>query len=478
MRYLILIAGILFAANFVLAFQAPVQAQALTVQQRAAIQKQNEAPQAEQPQNLDQLLAPTVRRLVAEELAASKPAESTDSGSGVSEASDPFAEIIDSARNGVRDLSANFQRSREILPALPDHADRAFILLTDLEGWPRMWEGILNLAIMLFGGWFVARALRRLLTRILTMPEQVPQFGTARLTLAAIILIRDLVLLVAFVGAGFVLSLVWFAQVDPMRIFLITYLGAFTVGFLGWSLSEVLFAPDRDGHRLVEIDNAMARRLRVWLTLVFAAVGLVGFSVGMIRLLGMPPATFDILLQAAGLFITVLTLWLVASTTSASEPQSSGTGLIKGVFARYRRAWMFIGVGIFLIFWLISVLSGDGTKVAAVLVAFAATCLILYLSALKPVRAPEPVLARQMAEAHIPVDPEFAAEMEEAGTVAEVPEVELPRPLLDGHDLIGLGVPKGRLLGLYSKRLRFLQLDGRVRDVDDARAWVASRIGE
>jgi len=404
-------------------------AQALTIQQRQALQAQKNSPEADQSsQSLEQLLAPTVRRLVNQELASQKAEEEVPQGDGAKAGSDPFADLIDSARNSVQGLSRNFQQTLKIIPELSEHTDRAFILLTDLEGWPRMWEGIFNLAFMLLGGWVVARLLRRLLNRILTVPVEASEHGTERLTVSAILLVRDLVLLAAFVVTGFLLSLVWFTQSDPMRIFLITYLGAYATGLLGVALADFLFAPGRPGHRLVHAEDRTTRKLRLWMELSFATVGLVGFSVGMIRLLGMPPATFDLLLLCAGLALGLVTLWLVSGLTAGTS--AGAAGLLSGLFSRYRRTWYFIAVGLFLLLWLASVFSGDGTKVAAVLIGFAAAGLVIYLGNLRTFRTPQFVLAAQRAEAHIPVDPEFAAEMEELGeTPVEPSETVLEEPV-------------------------------------------------
>ncbi len=50
--------------------------------------------------------------------------------------------------------------------------------------------------------------------------------------------------------------------------------------------------------------------------------------------------------------------------------------------------------------------------------------------------------------------------------------VPLPCPHLNGKDLMALGVPKGRIMGRVLKKLRFLQLQGRILDREQAIAWV------
>ncbi|WP_417514846.1 mechanosensitive ion channel family protein [Minwuia sp.] len=424
-----------------------VQAQApLTVQQRAAVQDRNTEAEQPETQSLEQLLQPTVRRLVEEELAretvTQAPAPSAAANDG-----DPFANLIDSARNSVRDLSQNFKRGVDVAPRLPEHWSRAFILLTDLQGWPRMWEGIFNLALMLFGGWIVVSALGRLLNRILMIPETVPPFGLQRLAASAVDLIRNAVLLAAFIATGFLLSLVWFDQVDPMRIFLITYLGAVSVGYAGWIVARFLFAPTVPGHRMIDAGDAAMRSLSVWTTAVFAIIGLVGFSVGMIRLLGMPAATFDIMLLATGLLIATLTVIVILRTSG--NPEAPAAGMLGSLFTRYRRAWLLILTGLFLLLWLVSVLSGDGTKIAAILIGSAAIGMALYLGHLWPMTPPAPEIYESAPSSAIPVDPEDPkpAETEALPPVEE--EITEPARVTTGDGLFpSLRTIARALLGL------------------------------
>jgi len=294
-------------------------AQPLTVQQQAL--KKNTPSEAEDAGNgtLEDALRPTVRRLVQEELttASSATDETQPQSTG---SSDPFADLIEGTRTGVETLSKNFQRSVDALPELPEQfRDRAFLLLTDFNGWPRMWEGIFNLLAMLIAGGVAAAAVGRLLGRILSVPESAPEYGFARLTVSTIMLVKGLVLVAIFAGVGFLASLVWFAQFNPMRIFLITYLGAAATGYLGWIIAGFLFAPTRPGHRMADIQDAAARRLSTWLTILFSMVGLAGFSVGMVRLLGMAPVTFDIMLQLSGLVVFVATAVLIVTTAGPPD---------------------------------------------------------------------------------------------------------------------------------------------------------------
>ncbi len=62
---------------------------------------------------------------------------------------------------------------------------------------------------------------------------------------------------------------------------------------------------------------------------------------------------------------------------------------------------------------------------------------------------------------------------------AELNEAELsPAPLLDGDDLIALGVPPGPGLGELLEALETEQLEGRLTDAEAARAWVLRKLGD
>jgi small-conductance mechanosensitive channel len=393
-------------------------AQPLAVQQQAL--KKN-AQQAPTESTLEDALRPAIQKVLREELAREGEDDTPDEDSEKG-GSDPFADLIDGARTSVETLSKNFQRSIDGVPELPGQfRERAFLLLTDFNGWPRMWEGIFNLLAMLIAGGLAAGAIGRLLHRILVIPENVPEYGFARLAVAAVLLVRGIVLTAIFAAVGFLVSLVWFAQFDPMRIFLITYLGAASMGYLGWNIAGFLLAPGRPSHRMVDVSDGSARKLAVWLTAVFLVIGLAGFSVGMVRLLGMAEVTFDILLQVSGLLVTAATALLILTTSTGSRAPSSGSGMMSGLFSRYRTAWLWIGLVAFLLFWMVGVLSGDGTRAAAVLVALMASGLMLWFGNLKPVTPP--VTDMEPVGAVIPIDPEDAAAQQQESHFPE-PEPE------------------------------------------------------
>ena len=53
---------------------------------------------------------------------------------------------------------------------------------------------------------------------------------------------------------------------------------------------------------------------------------------------------------------------------------------------------------------------------------------------------------------------------------------DMPPPLLRGGELLALGAPPGRALGRLMKIQRYLQLEGRLKTPEDARAWVRQHL--
>lgn len=417
----------------------PLAAQPLPVQLQgtAEAEKKNAAPADDAgQQSLEALLAPMVERLVQERLAAERAAaaeEPAAASAAAASSGDPFARLIDAARMGVEGLALGIRETFGVVPELGEHIDRAFILLTDLEGWPRMWEGLANLAAMFVAGVVAALAARRLFARILPVPPTAPERPLARLAVSAVVLVRDLVLVAIFALLAFLVSLAWFAQHDPMRIFLIANLGAAATACAGAALAGFLFAPGRPGHRLIESDEESASRLALWAIVLFATVGVVGFSVGMIRLLGMPTAVFHLLELAAGLFVAGVTAVLILSTAAdhppaADESSNGARRLLDTLFGRYRRAWLLVAAAVVLLFWTMCVLSGDDTRVGAVVIGSGALLAALYLGHLRTPPAPA-VSAYDLARAQaaIPVDPEDRADFPAPPPQAPEP----PRPSLN-----------------------------------------------
>ena len=286
-----------------------------------------------------------------------------------------------------------------VWPLRHGEVEDAFILLTDFEGWPRMWTGIANLALMLLGGGLLAWLTRRMFGQLLVTPAAIRGRLLPSLTVTLVVLLRDLLVLVVMAAAGFLLSLVWFSQFDPMRIFLISYLAVTVVAIAGWFLGNALFAPGAPERRMVDLDDRSARRMVYWLTMVLGLAAMAGFSMGMLRLLGMPQAMLDIVQLGVGGLLALVSLVAILGTPVEHGRQPARTGLgamLHQLFGRYRRIWLIAATAMFLLLWSLSVFSPDPSKTVAVFCLFGALAGGLFVSRLHSPAEPEgelPVIA-------------------------------------------------------------------------------------
>lgn len=368
----------------------PAEAQSLHVLKQAEKRSEATAPAEPGQQSLETLLEPTVRKLVEQRLAegtADQAGAAVDQGGG-----DPFAALIDSTRNSLDSITRGIDGVIAVWPTRHSEVEDAFILLTDFEGWPRMWTGIANLALMLLGGGLLAWLTRRMFGQLLVAPAAIRGRLLPSLTVTAVVLLRDLLVLVVMAAAGFLLSLVWFSQFDPMRIFLISYLAVAVVALAGWFLGNALFAPSAPERRMVDMDDRAARRMVRWLTIVLGLAAMAGFSMGMLRLLGMPQAMLDIVQLGVGGLLALVTLAAVFRTPVGQGRDVPSTGLsalLHQLFGRYRRVWLVVAILLFLLLWSLSVFSPDPSKTVAVFCLFGALAGGLFVSRLHNPAEPE-----------------------------------------------------------------------------------------
>lgn len=355
-------------------------------QQRAL--QDAEAADADSGARLKDALAPIVREVLAEERAAAAAAPEPLEAPGDQAMSEPFAMLIDEVRSSFGAIAANAAAMARTGSELDRHLDLAFSLLTDLEGWPSAWVGLLNLAVMLTVGGAAGLTVHRLLARAVG-PE--PRPGPRLFPRAVRCLIEaacDLAALLVFVATAFLLSLAWFPENAPMRILLIGVLAACAVAGAGWALGRFLFAPGRPACRIPALDDAPSASLAALVWQVAAIAGVLGFSGGVIALLAIPREAFGLLLLLGGAAIAAATLAAALRITGRRAP-----------------LLIWIGAAVFLGLWLLAVLAGDQSRVLAVGVVFGMLGAILYLGRVRGRRLavePPPTLASP------PIDPEDA----------------------------------------------------------------------
>ncbi len=212
-----------------------------------------------------------------------------------------FTAFLERLREGSSDFSDNFSAIVNDLPQIGPAASHAFVLLTDLQGWPRFALGVMNLAAMLVAGFLAATLVQRLFVGV----EQ--KFSTFKATtfrqkLSALLLRGGFKLseLAAFFVTGQIVSLMYFDRFDPMRLFLLAWFSTVCVYLFMRILARLLFAPSTANLRLVRLSDTSANwyaNTLIW----FVTIGAFAeFNGAMFRLLGVPETLIAVWNLACG----------------------------------------------------------------------------------------------------------------------------------------------------------------------------------
>ena len=284
---------------------------------------------------------------------------------------------------------------------LNEHANRAFLLLTGLEGWPVFWAGLANLlALMLGAGLTAAPFAARRLERFIRPGPCKSIHLISRLSASLAGLVRDGLGLAVFVLVAFALSLAWFEQNAPIRILLLGGLGAATTCYAGRIIGRFLLGPHAADPRLPHILDAAAKRMSTWLMVTMLLAGFMTFAGGVFNLTTMPHGAYALLLMAGGLVVALITANLVLRSGGRGEDAEYP------ILGRGLRFSLLVGLLLLTLSWTVRLLSGDLSKPVAVLTVFTTTAGALYFVAIKSRRVR--VIRHEAAD--IPVDPEDAAE--------------------------------------------------------------------
>lgn len=401
------------------------EAQAIHPAQRAIAATKAEVAESDPAkQSLETLLAPLVRDAVRAEIKSAEKEKSAGSAMDEASGADPFADLIENLRTSVGHIAQNFGKVMVVARNIQEHADRAFLLMTDLQGWPVVWAGLLNLVVMLVGGVSAGRFASGRLERFIKPVPTESLYMMPRVSASLIGMLRDLPGLGIFIVVAFLLSLAWFEQNAPIRILLLGGLGAAATTYAGWILGRFLFAPKAEPRRIPHLSNIAAEQAARWLTLVVMIVGIMTFAGGVFTLSTMPRGAYALLLMAGGFAVAMATaLQILRSHRRLAAPgiEPLGNGLC---------VFLLIGLLALTVLWAMSLLSSDLSKPVAVLIVYAAVVVTLYIRTIKLRR----MKVLRSEASFIPVDPEDAAAFieEQGGQLPqrEKAEIEFVRPML------------------------------------------------
>ncbi|MGI9484441.1 MAG: mechanosensitive ion channel family protein [Geminicoccaceae bacterium] len=298
-----------------------------------------------------------------------------------------FSDLLDRIRAGSSRAAENMAALSEALPRTGEIIDHAFTLVTDLQGWPRMWAGIGNLALMIVVGLVAAILTGRFLTGV--VDTQIVAFQPAnRRDKALALMLRlgsQIGQLIAFVIAGHVTSLLFFDRFDPMRIFLISWFGVVATGGAAYLIARLLFAPAMPHLRIPKMSDHTAAQMAWWLFSTVTVAAFFALNSGMLALLAVPPVMISLWQIAGGLLIVFLTLTTVLRTAPAQgEPlQARGTGFITLVarsLAPKRTALLATGIVLLFVIWAGRTFASEHRDAAAALLAGLAFAAAWYTS--------------------------------------------------------------------------------------------------
>ena len=319
--------------------------------------------------------------MLAERAAVAAPTEMEETGNLT------FSGLLENIRAGSSRAAENMAALLEALPRTGEIIDHGFTLLTDLQGWPRMWAGIGNLALMIIVGLVAAVLTGRFLTGV--VDAQIGMFQPANLRDKALALMLRLVSqigqLIAFVIAGHVVSLLFFDRFDPMRIFLISWFGTVAVGGGAYLLAKLLFAPALAHLRIPEMSDHTAKQLAWWLVAAITLAAFFALNSGMLALLAFPPVLISIWQIAGGLLIMLMTLAVVHRTApvDGDHLQVRGTGFVALAaqsLAPKRTALLTTGIVLLFIIWTGRTFAGEDREAVAALLASLAFAAAWYTS--------------------------------------------------------------------------------------------------
>ncbi|MEM7376406.1 MAG: mechanosensitive ion channel family protein [Pseudomonadota bacterium] len=221
-----------------------------------------------------------------------------------------LSRVLESLRAGSANAIASAAALSEALPRLRTIVQHAFILLTDLQGWPRMSAGLANLALMVLFGLIAAHLAGRVLRGFFSHASGSETTETVwfRFVALSVRAVPEVGQLLAFIVAGRGVSLLYFDRFDPMRLFLIGWFSALASAGAALLLARLLFAPNAAGLRLPHVLDRTARTVSSWFVSVVFVAAFFALNAGMFLLLAVPPVLVSVWeIVGAGL-ITGLTL--------------------------------------------------------------------------------------------------------------------------------------------------------------------------
>ena len=246
-----------------------------------------------------------------------------------------FAGMLMMLRSNVQVLHDRIGAIKDAVNDADADIHKSFQLLTDLEGWPVFWNGLLVVLAVLAVALGVELAIRWTLLRGIKGARMPMRMAGGRWSAAGLGLLFDAISLGAFAVAAFAASLAFLARFDPMRELVVAVILAIVTTRFVAALAERVLSPQAPDRRLLPVADPEAARLKRQVTGIVGVVSFAAFSHALFRLVAVPEPLLQLYLLGFG---AVLAAFLVAQVLGRREPVPTGRragwpGIAPGIMA-------------------------------------------------------------------------------------------------------------------------------------------------
>ncbi len=290
-----------------------------------------------------------------------EPAQKKEIQSAAAEVLKGLSQRFESFSRGIMQLAAGIN-------SLPAAGSWFAKQVNDPERFQFWKEVLTNVALIIVAGYLIyflgGGVLRRL--RKTLYAKQLESRWLATLHLFGIMLL-ELLPVVAFALVAS-LSIGFLSPRENTRLVVLAWVNAFVIVHIAAVIVRFFLAPDSDSLRFLPIGGETANYLEIWI-LRLLRIGIYGFFLlQAASLIGLPPASYDILLHLTGLLLTLLVIIIIIQNRlSVSDHlrqwSQSGEEHPAGLDRLARRLagiWHFLAIGYAALFFLVWALDIHG----------------------------------------------------------------------------------------------------------------------
>jgi len=273
------------------------------------------APQTLSPAQVTTLVAPLTNAQTRELLIVQLDGGTkSQGGPAASEEGSGVIGFIQGLQNRSIALGERFDATLAALVDFPDSWEYIMLNLTGGEGNSVLFKSLGVFLLMVMAGLAVERIVEFLLGDVRRRLNQSTVEGLpAKLGFLLIRLILDLLAVAIFALSAYVVSFLFFARFDPMRVMVVTFFVVLSLVRTAHVLSRFALAPNASGIRMFPLGDGDARNLHLWLVWLSAVAGIGFFTSGLLSILGLQAELHRLFQIVSGLVLTLMLGTLVWS---------------------------------------------------------------------------------------------------------------------------------------------------------------------